>query len=387
MQKARIRGAMTEHESSPAKPAAKSVALPPAFLVRAVLGLRAFFLRVADRVVPAQLALGDQIIGLGRTHALRAAVRFGIADRLASGPQTAAALAAEIGVDADTLHRLLRALAAARILRLDRQGRFHNTRLSVALCRGAARSMADFAEYFGSASNAAAWVDFEATVRTGANAFERVHGMSIWDWLERHPDERSTFAGAMASLTELEAPILAKLYPFGELECLCDVGGGRGTLLAAVLGRHPRLRAVLFESAGVLEVARPYLAGHGVLERVELSPGCFFETIPSGCDAYLLKNILHDWDDERCRSILGRCRAAMSPRAGPQRLLVIEELVERNATTGTGPFADLQMMTVCCEGRERSREEYAALFESSGFALRRVFGIGAGSSVIEGVAK
>ena len=171
-----MRGAMTERPSAVTNSAAKPVALPPAFLVRAVLALRTLLLRAADRVVPAQLALGDQITGLGRTHALRAAVRLGIPDRLASRPRTAAALAVETGADADALHRLLRALAAGRLLRLDRRGRFHNTRLSEALRRGVPGSMADFTEYFGSASNASAWVDFEATIKTGANAFERVHG-------------------------------------------------------------------------------------------------------------------------------------------------------------------------------------------------------------------
>lgn len=357
--------------------------VPPVFLMRAALRLRRLLLRVADRLVPPQLALFDLLTGLGKTHAVRVAARLRIAERLAAGPATADRLAAAAGVDADALHRLLRAMAAERVFRLDRGGRFHNTRLSRALLRGARGSFADFADYFGSASNALAWIGFEATVVSGKNAFERVHGMSIWDWFDRHPDEREVFAGAMAALTELEAPVLARCYPFGELARLCDLGGGRGTLLAAILARHRKLRAILLEAAGVLEVARPYLAERRVLDRVELVAGSFFEAVPPGCDAYLLKNVLHDWDDARCAAILTRCRVAMRPG---QRLLVVEEIVEAGSVEGPGVLADLQMMTVCCEGRERGRDDYARLLAGGGFSLRRVFGGGAGSSVIEGVA-
>lgn len=357
--------------------------VPPAFAVRAALALRRSLRRAADRLVPPQLALFEHVAGLGKTHAIRVAVRLALADRLEDGPRTAGELAAEAGVDADALHRLLRGMASAGIFRLDREGRFHNSRLSRALRRGATGSFADFAEYFGSASNARAWIDFEATVESGKNAFERVHGMSIWDWFDRHPEERAVFAGAMAALTELEAPGLAGLYPFSEIARLCDVGGGRGTLLAAVLARHRNLRAVLLEAGGVLDVARPFLAARGVLDRVELVVGSFFDAVPPGCDAYLLKNVLHDWDDARCGVVLGRCRAAMQPG---QRLLVVEEIVEADSVDGPGALADLQMMTVCCEGRERGRGEYEQLLAGSGFSLRRVFSGGAGSSVIEGVA-
>ncbi len=368
---------------SPSKPRTRAATSPPAFLVRAVLALRRGLLRAADAVVPPQLVLYHQVSGLGRTHALRAFVRLGIADRLAAGPRTAAELATATGADPDALARLLRALATERLLRRDAAGRFHGTRLSRALTTGAATSFAAFTDYFGSSSNAAAWADFETTVRSGRNAFERVHGMSVWDWFERHPEERDAFAAAMAALTELEAPRLAALYPFDEIGTLCDVGGGRGTLLAAILARHAGLRGMLVDAAGVLAVARPFLAERGVLERVELVAGSFFESVPAGADAYLLKNVLHDWDDERCRSILDRCRAAM---ASGRRLLLVEDVVEADTVTGLGPLVDLQMMTVCSEGRERSRAEYHRLLAGAGFALRRVFAGGAGSQILEGVA-
>lgn len=358
--------------------------LPPRWLVRAALGLRNLLRAAGDALVPPQLALHEHVAGLGHTHALRAYVRLGLPELLAAGPRTSSELAAATGANADALHRLLRALAATRLLRLDAQGRFRDTRTTRALRRDAHASFAPFAEYLGSLSNAVAWADFEATVRTGRNAFERRHGMSVWEWFEAHPDERATFAAAMAAITEVEGPVLVNLYPFGEVTRVCDVGGGRGTLLALMLERHAHLRGVLVDAPGVLAAAEPFLVARGVRDRVELVPGSFFDAVPPGADAYVLKNVLHDWDDARCGAILAHCRRAMAPGA---RLLVAEELVERDTVDRAGALTDLQMMTVCSEGRERGREELAALLAASGFERGRVFDHGFGPGWVEGVAR
>jgi hypothetical protein len=164
---------------------------------------------------------------------------------------------------------------------------------------------------------------------------------------------------------------------------LCDVGGGHGDLLAEVLLRHPHLTAVLLDSPGVLATARPFLAARGVLPRVELAPGNFFDAVPAGCDAYLLKNILHDWDDDRAVRILARCRGAMQ---SGHRLLLVEALVEESTTRDIGPLSDLQMMVICSGGRERGRADYARLFAQAGLRLGSVVAAPGPMSVIEGVA-
>jgi hypothetical protein len=351
--------------------------------VRGALGLRRWLRRAADAVVPPQLAVREHVTGLASTYALRAVVRLGVPAALAGGPRTGAEVATACGADADAMHRLLRALAHLGFTRLDAGGRFRATRLLRALRAGAHDSLAPFVEYFGSASNAASWADFETTVRTGRNAFERTHGVGLWEWFEAHGDERAVFAEAMAALTELEGPLVANAYPFAEIATVCDVGGGRGTLLALLLERHPHLRGVLVDSPGVLSTARPFLEARGVASRVELVAGSFFDVVPPGADGYVLKNVLHDWDDARCAAILARCRSALADRG---RLLVVEEIVERDAVDAEGALTDLQMMTVCGEGRERGRDEYARLLAASGLALRRVFGAGAGPSVLEAVA-
>jgi O-methyltransferase domain/Dimerisation domain len=357
--------------------------LPPWLVVKLVLAFRRWLVALADAMVPPQLPLFEQASGVMRTHLLGAAARLRIADLLDQGPLDAATLAARTERDPDALERMMRALCAAGVFRRTRDGRFANNRLSAALRSGRHGSFRDFVDYFGSASNLAAWTDFERTLMSGKNAFERVHGVSVWEWFDRHPDERAVFAGAMSAMTQLEAPGVARAYPFGEVRRLCDVAGSRGTLLAEVLVRHRHLRGLLFDNAGVVAGAPPLFAARGVGDRVELAAGSFFERVPEGCDAYLLKNILHDWDDARSLTILRNCRRAMQPG---HRLLVVELVVEPETTDGVGPLSDVQMMMVCSEGRQRSRADFARLFDSTGFKLRRVLPTATGMSIVEGIA-
>jgi hypothetical protein len=355
---------------------------PPRWAVQLALALRRALLALADRVVPASAAMVDRVAGTGQTQAIRTASRLGIADLLAAGPRTAAELAHETGTDADALHRTLRALASGGIFRLDGQGRFANNRLSAALRRDRS-GVGPVAEYFGSEATVAAWADLPRTVLTGENAFPHVHGMSVWNWFDRHPEELATFAAAMGAITEMYAPAVAAHPAFGRIARLADLGGGRGTLLAAILRRHPEVRGVLLDAPGVLEQALPYLERHGVLDRVELIPGNFFVEAPSGCDGYLLKQVLHDWDNERCRTILSACRRAASPGA---RLLVVESIVERNEAHGFGAKVDLHMLVACDGGRERGREEFRRLFAESGFKLEEVYPTASPMWILEAVA-
>jgi hypothetical protein len=356
---------------------------PPRLLVEAVVKLRGGLRRLADLLVPPQLRMFELIAGVGLTQAIHAAARLRVADHLAERPLDAEELGARTGLPAASLHRLLRGLASVGVFALGRDCRFRNNRLSRTLCSGRFASLRDYAGYFGSASNVHAWADLDRTLAGGESAFARVHGMSVWDWFGAHPEERQEFAGAMVALTELFARGIATAYPFAEVRRLCDVGGGIGTLLAAVLARHPHLQGVLFDSAEVVEAAAPFLAQRGGGARVERVAGSFFASVPAGCDAYILKNILHDWDDERALQILANCRRAMQPG---HRLLVVEAVVEKDTIDSFGPLSDLQMMVVCDGGRERGRDEFARLFARSGFRLSRILRTASAMSVIEGIA-
>jgi hypothetical protein len=355
----------------------------PSSIVRAVLKLRSRLRALLDLAGPPEIALLDRTAGAAQTALVGTVARLGVPDLLAErGAMSAHDVAAAIGTDADATHRELRALALTGVFARTPDGRFENNRLSDALRRGRPTRAREFAMYFASASNLRAWGDLEGTLRTGKNAFERVNGKNVWDWFDEHVEERETFAQAMMGMTTVEAPAIATLYPFAEVQKVCDVGGGRGTLLSEILIRHPHLRGVLCDAPGVLESARELLRARGVASRVELSPGSFFDEVPRGAQAYVLKNILHDWDDERCVRILRVCRAAMEPGA---RVLVCDAIVEVDTDEALAALADLQMMMVCCEGRERGRADFGRLFRESGFELGRVYE-GATIAVIEGRA-
>lgn len=369
----------------PKKLPRRALPAPPAFAVRAALRVRKAFLRAADAVVPAQLAVFERVAATAGSVVITELARLRVADLVAERPLTAAEIASRTATDPDAMSRTMRAAVAMGLFVRDRDGRFANNRLSRGLRTDDAYSVRSFAEYFGSGSNMSAWLDFRGTLRTGGSAFDRVHGKSIWEWFEDHPDEREMFAQCMMTMTLAQAPGIAAAYPWSELRSVCDVGGGRGTLVSELLVQHAHLVATLCDAPGVLELARPLLADRGVAARVRYAPGSFFEPLPGGSDAYVLKNVLHDWNDERCLAILRNCRAAMGPGT---KLLVIEAIVggEPDAFSSLGALADLQMMVVCEGGRERSRADFERLLEASGFRLGRVIPTPTPMTILEGVA-
>jgi len=376
---------------SPVDPAAPDVrglgpgrlpGLPPGVAIKLAIGLHRLVRRLADRLIPADLLVFDLAFGVARTAMLAAMARAGIADLLEEGPGTAAELAARAGTDPDATHRMLRALAWERVVRLDGGGRFHATRITRALRAGQVGRSREWAAYFGSPSNQRAYLAFEHTLRTGKNGFEPGNGTGVWAWFEAHPDEREQFAQAMMGLTIHAASTVAELYPWREVGVVCDVGGGRGTLLSELLVRHSHLRGILCDAAGVIASAGPLLRARGVADRVELVAGSFFGELPVGADAYVLKNVLHDWDDARSLEILSSVRRAMRPG---QRIVVVEALLGANQLH-PATLVDVHMMTVSDEGRERSRAELEALLVAAGFRPARVRATPV-VGVLEGIAR
>jgi hypothetical protein len=343
--------------------------------------LRSLLHRAIDRVVPAEVLVFEKVTSLALTHALGAVARLRIADALDQGPQSAGQLAAHLGLDADALHRTLRLLATVGIFRLRADGRFeHNRRSRVLRAEHPSRTR-DAAEYFTGGPNASAYLDYDAWLKTGKSPYETLHGMNVFQRFAQHPEEGAVFDQLMMGITLMHARVVARLYPFDEVQRLCDVGGGRGTLLSELLLQHPHLNGVLYDAPAVVESARSLLEHRGVLSRVERIGGNFFESVPRGCDAYVLKNVLHDWDDATCVKLLRLVREACGHNA---RVLVVESLLEPNDPDPYGATADVHMGVVC-EGRERSREDYARLFREAGLVPGRVFD-GSAIAVIEALA-
>lgn len=354
---------------------------PPTALARGALALRRRLLALADQVVPPHVALFDLTVADGRARALATLVELGVPDALGERWRTAADLATELHLDADMLHRVLRALVLEGIVRTDRAGRFRLTRKGQCLRADHSNSLRAWIGYWSTASNRAAWDAFGDVVRTGQPAFPAVHGMSVWRWFDEHPDEGRLFAAAMRRLTEFDAPDIVRLYPWPDTGTVCDIAGGAATLLSRILQAKPKLRGVLVEAAVVLPEAEQVLNARSLRERVELVEGDIFSEISAVADIYLLKNVLHDWDDDTCLRILRTAHAAMPPGA---TLVIIEYLQERDVPTYPASVNDLQMAVICDGGRERSRAELQGLLRSAGFVPTSAHVSGAGLGLVAG---
>ncbi len=337
--------------------------VPPRLAVHAAMKLRSVLLRAADRVLPSELAILEHSAGFSVSYLLGAMVELGVADELASGPKSAGELATTLHCDADALHRALRMGAVYNLVRLDRSGRFHATRLTRALTSDAPYASDQWCAFMASKAHQNAWGDLAATLRTGEPAFDRQNGMSFFAWFDANPREGRAFAAGLSGLTLSEASAIAASYKFPSTGVVCDIAGGVGALLGEVLRRTPRARGILFEAPLVLAEAFTYLDSLGLAERVELRQGDLFGDLRVSADVYLLKWILHDWDDADCVRVLGNVASAMPAGA---KLVVIEGVQERNTAHGRFSPIDVQMLVVSEGGRERSIAEIQELMTQAG---------------------
>ena len=334
--------------------------------------------------MPETVAPGLQLLtminGYQLSQAISTAAELRIADALAAGPRAAAEIAPVVGAHPDALHRLLRALASAALLHESEEGLFELTALGQGLRSDLPGSLRGWAEFAGRPYHRAAWAALPHSIRTGETAFDHVYGSSVWEYREGHPEESAIFDAAMSSLTGRMIPALLDSYDFGRFRRLADLGGGNGTLLAAVLARYNGPRGVLFDLAHVVAASAPVFEAAGVADRYETVAGSLFEAVPPGCDGYILKSVIHDCTDEQSIAILARCRAAMEPEAS---VLVIERPLLGPNEGAAMKFSDLNMM-VNNGGRERTRQEYAALFSAAGLKLWGLVEAPGGWAVIEG---
>jgi hypothetical protein len=303
----------------------------------------------------------------------------GIADLLADGPQTSVELARAAGVHEPSLYRLLRALSNVGVFTEESPRRFALTPLGSALKTGdpsAARDMAMCLPWF-----SRAWAEFPRVVASGESGMQLAFGMPLFEFLTQNPAESADFNRAMTPAHVGEPSAVAEAYDFSGVRRLVDVGGGIGTLLATVLGRYPLAQGVLFDRPDVTDEARRTLAEHGIAERCEVVGGDFFASLPENGDAYLMSHIIHDFDDERCVTILRNCRRTIDPDG---RLLLVEMVIPPGDTPHRGKMLDM-MMLVIPGGLERTEEEYGELLHRGGFRLTRVVPTQSESSVIEAV--
>src|SRR5215210_5232071 len=247
------------------------------------------------------------------SHAIWLAARLGIPDLLADGPKDGRDLAGLTDAHAPSLYRVLRALASVGLLREAEDGRFHLTPLAEPLRDGVPGSLRAFAIMLGEEWHWRAWGDLPHAVRTGQSAFEHLYGVTNFEYWAQHPEAEAIFDDAMTSRGAAQNAAVVAAYDFAGVGTLVDVGGGHGSLLAAVLQAHPAMRGVLVERPEVVAGARAYLEQAGVQERCEVVAEDFFASVVSGGDAYVLKSVVHDWDDARAVAILSSRRGTSRP--------------------------------------------------------------------------
>ncbi len=307
------------------------------------------------------------------------AAKLGIADLLSNGPKSVAELAENTGTHGPTLYRVMRALASAGWFAQDETGRFELTPPAAALQSDVPGSLRFLAMTELGEEHYPAWEDLLYSVQTGETAFNHVFGMPNWDFWAKNPDNANTFNRAMANVTAVTEQAIMGSYSFSGIRKIVDVGGGSGSLMTAILKADSQTRGVIYDLPHVVEGARSRIASEALADRCEVVAGSMFDSVPGGGDAYVLKWIIHDWDEEKSVAILANCRRAMGAHA---KLLLIESVIPPGNQPYFHKFMDLNML-VMTGGRERTEAEFRSLLEAAGFRLDRIVNTPAEVSVLE----
>jgi O-methyltransferase domain/Dimerisation domain len=355
---------------------------PPVGLIHAVHRVRHHLLRLHQSLAPAPAAMAELVIGAYLSQAITVAADLRIADALAEGPLGRDELADRIGANPDALGRLLRALISRGIFRRRRDGRYDLTPLARTLRWEAPDSVAAFARFAGSAQDREHWSHCIDAVRTGESVVPTLRGMEGFDWIASDPELSEVFNLAMTNVSEMAVGAVSASFDFAGYRTIVDIAGGHGRLLAGILTVTPTATGILFDLPHVVAGAEPLLSKHGVAERVRIAEGSFFDAVPDGGDLYVLKNIIHDWPDDKAQQILKTLRAAT--RTGTTVLLV-ECVIPPHDRDFLAKWMDLAML-VDNAGRERTADEYQNLLQQTGFHVAGVLPTASPFSVVKAIA-
>lgn len=321
------------------------------------------------------------LMGYRVSQMLIVAAKLGIADSLVDGPRSVEDLARESGAHAGALYRLLRALSSLDIFREVGHRRFELTPSAQLLRADSSQSIYHAAVTLGEPWWWEAWGKAIEAVRTGRTAFEHIHGKGLFEFLGTHPDVAARFNSHMVILTDVEARALVDRCDFEGSSRVVDLGGGHGALLQTVLTTHPHIHGILYDLPATVAGASHRFEQAGCLDRCSLIGGNFFEWVPVGADTYLLKNILHDWDDEAAKTILRNCRRAIRDDG---RLLIIESVLPEGNQPSPGKIVDMTMLVIV-GGAERTEAEYRRLLRDCRFDMTEIMTTTGGLDIIEAV--
>jgi predicted transcriptional regulator len=345
---------------------------PPIFLVKMIMGLLNFLEKFQRKLMPPEaILLGHAMRDVVVFRSVYVAAELKIADLLKDGPKSAEQLAKETDTNADALYRIMRTLSSIGIFKAKKGRQFELAKIGKHLQSGVEESMLFFVKICGSEFISNIWGDLLQSVKNGKSYYENNYNMSFFDWLEKNPERRKEFDVGMAGVSAYTDIPIAAGYDFSSFGTLADIGGGRGTQIVTILSAFPRLKGILFElplTIGILEKEN-IVQQDGLDGRLKLVSGDFFKSVPPGCDAYFMKSIIHDWDDERSIKILSNCRRAMRQDS---KLLLAEHIVRGDSNEPDFfKFLDVNILALI-GGCVRTKEEYSRLLERSGFKLNRV---------------
>ena len=316
------------------------------------------------------------------SQAIAVAAELGIADLLKDGPRTAANIARTANASEDGVYRLLRALGSVGLFAETGNRRFRLTPLGRLLRIDSPQALGGYARFTGHESTWRPWGDLRHSVRTGEPAFDHVFAMPIFEYFAKMPESAAVFDAAMTSISTLESKAVVAPYDFSGINTLVDVAGGHGLMIVTILKANRRMRGILFDLSHVTAGATALLQSGGVADRCQIVSGDFFASVPEGGDAYVMKHIIHDWDDERATQILRNCHRAMQPGG---KVLIVDAVIPPGNRAHFGKLLDLEMLVLTPRGRERTQAEFRELLKRSGFRLRRVVSTDTHLSVVEGV--
>jgi hypothetical protein len=358
-----------------------SARVPPVKLARVVEWTRHHLYGLNQRLAPAPAAVFEMILAGWTSQAITVAADLGVADALSEGPLSIEQLATRVDADADALGRLMRALVGRNIFRHRRDGRYELNALADTLRRDAPVSMHSAARFYGSHEQRERWTLLVDSIRTGDGVVAALRGKESFDYFADNPELAELFNATMTSVSKLTDATVAAGYDFSPYATIVDVGGGHGPLLAAVLASAPASRGILYDMPSVVADAPQVLRTNGVADRILVAEGSFFDCVPAGGDAYVLKNIVHDWPDDKAAQILRNVRTAVGSRA---KVLLVELVIPDHDRDFPGKWVDLEML-LNLGARERTTAEYRKLLGNTGFQLTRVVPTASPLSVVEAI--
>jgi hypothetical protein len=328
-----------------------------------------------------QQHLNQLICGYWHSQCVYVAAKLGIADLLANGPQSIDDLAQKAGAHRPSLFRVLRALASLGVFAEEPGQRFRLTSAAEPLRRDVPGSQWAMAVMMGE-EHFRAWGELLYSVRTGKIGFDKVFRRPVFEFLSQNPEQAATFDKAMVGVHGRETSAMLDAYDFSPFASVADIGGGNGTTLSGILKRHPAIHGTLFDLPGVIQRAGASVEAAGLSNRIHLVAGDFFESVPAGADAYVLRHIIHDWEEDKAIRILTNVRQVLGEKG---RVLVVESVIPPGNEPFFGKLLDVTMLVIP-GGQERTAEEYGDLFGKAGLRLVRIVPTATEVSLIEGVA-